>query len=75
MNVLYFLHLIETLIVRTSNLKPLTKMKNKKNILASIALGIFLLATDAPAISNDKDTLTTGVDKTKVKVPGRTYLK
>ncbi len=46
-------------------------MKNKKNILASIALGIFLLGTVAPAIPIDKDTLTTGVDKTKVKIPNR----
>lgn len=46
-------------------------MKNKKNILASIALGIFLLATVAPAVTIDKEATTTGVDKTKVKIPNR----
>lgn len=46
-------------------------MKNKRTFLASIALGIFLLATAGPVINIDKDSQTLGVDKTKVKIPGR----
>ena len=46
-------------------------MKNKKNILASIALGIFLLATVAPVITVDKDTQSTSVDKTKITITGK----
>jgi hypothetical protein len=46
-------------------------MKNKKNILASIALGIFLLATVAPAITVDRDSPILGVDKTKITITGK----
>lgn len=53
------------------NLKPLLKMKNKKNILVSIALGVFLFATVAPVLTVDKDTSATSVDKTKITITGK----
>ena len=46
-------------------------MKNKKNILASIALGIFLLATVAPAVTIDKDAQASSIDKTKITITGK----
>ncbi|MFS4455524.1 hypothetical protein [Maribacter sp. 2304DJ31-5] len=46
-------------------------MKNKRTFLASIALGIFLLATVAPVITIDQDSQQLGVDKTKIRIPGR----
>jgi hypothetical protein len=39
-------------------------MKNKRTFLASIALGIFLLATVAPIVSADDNTL--GIDKRSI---------
>ncbi|WP_257212822.1 MULTISPECIES: hypothetical protein [unclassified Maribacter] len=38
-------------------------MKNKRTFLASIALGIFLLATVAPVITIDQDL---SIDKRKI---------
>lgn len=46
-------------------------MKNKKNILASIALGIFLLGTVAPVLSANEDTTSTSIDKTKITITGK----
>jgi len=43
-------------------------MKNKKNILASIALGIFLLATVSPAIVDNHEL---GIDKRKITKLGK----
>ncbi|WP_405396807.1 hypothetical protein [Maribacter sp. Asnod2-G09] len=40
-------------------------MKNKKTFLASIALGVFLLAMAAPVI--DIDNQQVGIDKRKLK--------
>jgi len=40
-------------------------MKNKKTFLASIALGVFLLAMAAPII--DIDNQQVGIDKRKLK--------
>ncbi|MEP2280500.1 hypothetical protein [Maribacter sp.] len=40
-------------------------MKNKKTLLASIALGVFLLAMAAPVI--DIDNQQVGIDKRKLK--------
>ncbi|MDF4203171.1 hypothetical protein PXD56_09405 [Maribacter sp. SA7] len=40
-------------------------MKNKKTLLASIALGVFLLAMTAPII--DIDNQQVGIDKRKLK--------
>ncbi|WP_423999696.1 hypothetical protein [Maribacter sp. IgM3_T14_3] len=39
-------------------------MKNKKTLLASIALGVFLLAMAAPIIDIDNQQL--GIDKSKI---------
>ncbi|MFX0557069.1 hypothetical protein ACOCEA_09725 [Maribacter sp. CXY002] len=44
-------------------------MKNKRTFLASIALGIFLLATVAPIISVNDDV--NGVKRSEVKPSGR----
>lgn len=59
---LYFLHLK----MRTSstNLKTPLKMKKQKTLLASLALGIFLIALTAPIISVDNQEL--GIDKRKL---------
>jgi hypothetical protein len=46
-------------------------MKKQKTVLASLALGIFLFAMAAPIISSDTFSQELGVDKTKVKIPGR----
>ena len=43
-------------------------MKNKRTVLASVALGIFLLATIAPAITIDANE--TGIKKSSVKRSG-----
>ncbi|WP_430426130.1 hypothetical protein [Maribacter litoralis] len=40
-------------------------MKNKRTFLASIALGVFLLALSAPVI--DIDNQQVGIDKRKLK--------
>ena len=48
-------------------------MKNKRTFLASIALGAFLLAMAAPVVAQTQDGngQEQGVDKTKIKIPGR----
>ncbi len=40
-------------------------MKNKRTFLASLALGVFLLAMAAPIINLDNQQL--GIDKTKIR--------
>jgi hypothetical protein len=44
-------------------------MKNKRTFLASLALGMFLLATVAPIISTDSQEL--GVKRSEVKTTGK----
>lgn len=41
-------------------------MKKQKTLLASIALGVFLLAVAAPIISTDTITQKMGIDKKKL---------
>ena len=46
-------------------------MKNKRKFLASMALGMFLFALAAPVVAQGENGQEQGVDKTKIKVPGR----
>jgi hypothetical protein len=47
-----------------TNLKTPLKMKKQKTLLASLALGIFLIALAAPIISVDNQEL--GIDKRQI---------
>lgn len=64
---LYFLLL--DMINSDFNPKYLSKMKKQKTLLASIALGIFMLAVAAPIVTLDDND--NGIKKSSVKRTGK----